>query len=73
LLCNKKQFGLLISQAYERLQSLLEEISAIGSSNSSNFDLREDTQVENSEHEEKKEKELEDYPQPLAVVGTSFL
>lgn len=63
----------LVSQAYERLQSLIQEISTMGCSESANFDSSEDTQVENYEHGEKKEKELEEYPRPLAVVGTSLL
>ncbi|KAF3324422.1 putative GTP-binding protein OBGC2 [Carex littledalei] len=62
-----------VPEAYERLQSLIQEISTMGCSESTNFDSIDDTQLENSEDGEKKEKELEDYPRPLAVVGTSLL
>lgn len=70
--CIESQFT-VVSQAYERLQSQIQQISTMGCSESTNFDSSEDTQVENYEHGEKKEKELEEYPRPLAVVGTSLL
>ncbi|KAJ1701172.1 hypothetical protein LUZ63_000951 [Rhynchospora breviuscula] len=60
-----------VTEAYERLQSLIQEISSIGCSEYT--DSSEDVRIENSEYEENKEKELEDYPRPLAVVAASLL
>ncbi|KAJ3705554.1 hypothetical protein LUZ61_009259 [Rhynchospora tenuis] len=60
-----------VPEANERLQSLIQEISSIGCSEYT--DSSEDARIENSECEENREKELEDYPRPLAVVAASLL
>ncbi|KAJ3669873.1 hypothetical protein LUZ60_010197 [Juncus effusus] len=61
-----------LPEACERLALLIQEISTIGCGESTDFDSSKDSQIEKSE-EETKERLLEDYPRPFAVVATSLL
>ncbi|PIN22409.1 putative GTP-binding protein (ODN superfamily) [Handroanthus impetiginosus] len=73
-----------IPEAMERLPNLTEEIQRIGSdkvdletgttSETADFPLaRNEDQGDNNIPREKKAKEIEEYPQPIAVVGVSVL
>nr|CAD1818323.1 unnamed protein product [Ananas comosus var. bracteatus] len=71
-----------LPEARDRLASLIQEISMIGCRETTILSIRPKMLTENkNEHmvssgtgcEEIEEKEIEDYPQPLAVVGASVL
>lgn len=79
---------MIIFQARDRLAFLTEEILKIGSNKvTSETELRsedtvlslsteggeEDPQPSGTSNKDKTDKELEDYPRPLAVVGVSVL
>lgn len=69
-------------QAQDRLPILMQEISAIGCRITPGVEMDDIETIESkdphmlslaSDREARKEKKIEDYPQPLAVVGTSML
>ncbi|KAG1347491.1 putative GTP-binding protein OBGC2 [Cocos nucifera] len=71
-----------LPKARDRLPSLVQEVSKIGCREAPNFEMRRELPTESKEahihssgasNEESKEKEIEDYPRPLAVVGASVL
>ncbi|KAJ0982376.1 hypothetical protein J5N97_010631 [Dioscorea zingiberensis] len=71
-----------LPEAADRLPFLVQEISKIGNNKASNLEMSQAISTDDkdvsmlssgSSHEGQKEKAIEDYPQPLAVVGTSVL